>query len=74
MVGVWRDPNGNVQRPQSPSCSYGPDYTFGTIKLAQARGDFEVLSARGRRLLRVHLSEATSGLQTLRLAISEALR
>ena len=30
----------------------GQRYSFGTIKLAQARGDFEVLSARGRRLLR----------------------
>ena len=31
-------------------------YTFGVVKAAQARGDFEVLSERGRRALRVHLS------------------
>jgi len=30
-------------------------YTFGTVKAAQARGDFEVLAERKRRALRVHL-------------------
>lgn len=30
-------------------------YTFGIVKAAQARGDFEVLNERGRRALRVHL-------------------
>ncbi len=29
-------------------------YTFGVVKAAQARGDFEVLAERGRRALRVH--------------------
>jgi Putative Flp pilus-assembly TadE/G-like len=38
VCGVWRDPNGNVQAPQSPSCSYGPDYTFGTIKVSVPPG------------------------------------
>ncbi len=33
----------------------GQRYTFGVVKAAQARGDFEVLAARGRRALRVHL-------------------
>lgn len=50
----------------------GQRYTFGTIKLAQARGDFEVLSARGRRLLRVHLRDVRSGLQTLHAAFESA--
>lgn len=31
-------------------------YTFGVVKAAQARGDFQVLLDRGRRALRVHLS------------------
>jgi transaldolase / glucose-6-phosphate isomerase len=31
-------------------------YTFGTVKAAQARGDFAVLAERERRVLRVHLS------------------
>ena len=34
----------------------GRKYTFGAVKAAQARGDFQVLSQRGRRALRVHLS------------------
>ncbi|NNE98809.1 MAG: bifunctional transaldolase/phosoglucose isomerase [Pyrinomonadaceae bacterium] len=35
----------------------GNKYTFGVIKSAQARGDFQVLLDRQRRALRVHLSE-----------------
>ena len=34
----------------------GAKYSFGTVKAAQARGDFAVLAERGRRALRVHLS------------------
>ena len=34
----------------------GRKYSFGAVKAAQARGDFQVLSQRGRRALRVHLS------------------
>jgi transaldolase / glucose-6-phosphate isomerase len=33
----------------------GQKYTFGVVKAAQARGDFQVLAERGRRALRVHL-------------------
>ena len=29
--------------------------SFGVVKAAQARGDFDVLAERGRRALRVHL-------------------
>lgn len=32
-------------------------YSFGVVKSAQARGDFQVLLDRGRRALRIHLSE-----------------
>ncbi|MBV9268899.1 MAG: bifunctional transaldolase/phosoglucose isomerase [Acidobacteriaceae bacterium] len=32
-------------------------YTFGIVKAAQARGDFQVLADRHRRALRVHLSQ-----------------
>jgi len=34
----------------------GQKYTFGVVKAAQARGDFQVLLDRGRRALRVHIS------------------
>ncbi|MGD2112338.1 MAG: transaldolase, partial [Gammaproteobacteria bacterium] len=44
----------------------GHDYTFGIVKAAQARGDFEVLAQRERRALRVHLGTDTlQGLQRL---------
>ena len=33
----------------------GQRYTFGVVKAAQARGDFQVLAERNRRALRVHL-------------------
>ena len=33
----------------------GQKYTFGVVKAAQARGDFQVLLDRGRRALRVHV-------------------
>jgi transaldolase/glucose-6-phosphate isomerase len=44
----------------------GQTYTFGTVKAAQARGDFQVLADRGRRALRVHLgADVAAGLRQL---------
>ena len=41
-------------------------YTFGVVKSAQARGDFQVLLDRERRALRVHLGEdVKSGLEKI---------
>ncbi|HEX3120287.1 MAG TPA: bifunctional transaldolase/phosoglucose isomerase, partial [Candidatus Acidoferrum sp.] len=52
----------------------GQKYTFGTVKAAQARGDFQVLAERGRRALRVHLGkDLKSGLDQLARAFREAL-
>jgi transaldolase / glucose-6-phosphate isomerase len=52
----------------------GHSYTFGIVKAAQARGDFQVLADRGRRALRVHLSaDVVAGLANLQQAIAEAL-
>ncbi len=51
----------------------GQKYTFGIVKAAQARGDFQVLNERGRRALRVHLASPASGLETLANAMREAL-
>ncbi len=52
----------------------GQKASFGVIKAAQARGDFGVLTERGRRALRVHLKgDLASGLKMLDDAISEAL-
>jgi glucose-6-phosphate isomerase len=52
----------------------GQKYSFGIVKAAQARGDFEVLAERGRRALRVHLgADVAAGLKTLQVAIASAL-
>src|SRR5215468_2353599 len=52
----------------------GQKASFGVIKAAQARGDFDVLTERGRRALRVHLKGGLKkGLAALNAAISEAL-
>jgi len=53
----------------------GQKYTFGIVKAAQARGDFEVLAQRGRRALRVHLgADVAAGLATLQSAVLAALK
>jgi len=52
----------------------GQKASFGVIKAAQARGDFDVLTERGRRALRIHLKgDLKSGLKMLDAAITEAL-
>jgi glucose-6-phosphate isomerase len=52
----------------------GQKYTFGIVKAAQARGDFQVLADRKRRALRVHLpKDVEAGLESLSRAIKNAL-
>ena len=52
----------------------GQKYTFGVVKAAQARGDFNVLAERGRRALRVHLGKnLKSGLKALSKAVQQAV-
>ena len=52
----------------------GQKASFGVIKAAAARGDFDVLIERGRRALRVHLKgDLASGLKMLDAAITDAL-
>jgi transaldolase/glucose-6-phosphate isomerase len=52
----------------------GQKYTFGVVKAAQARGDFDVLLTRERRALRVHLgADLSTGLRTLKAAMQSAL-
>jgi transaldolase / glucose-6-phosphate isomerase len=53
----------------------GQKYTFGTVKAAQARGDFQVLADRKRRALRVHLpKDVEAGLENLGRAVVSALK
>lgn len=48
----------------------GQKYTFGVVKSAQARGDFQVLLNRERRALRVHLGQdVMDGLEKLNAMI-----
>jgi transaldolase/glucose-6-phosphate isomerase len=52
----------------------GQKASFGVIKAAQARGDFDVLTERGRRAMRVHLKgDLATGLKMLDTAITDAL-
>ncbi|HKQ98910.1 MAG TPA: bifunctional transaldolase/phosoglucose isomerase [Candidatus Polarisedimenticolia bacterium] len=52
----------------------GRKATFGVVKAAQARGDFQVLAERGRRALRVHLgADVGAGLAALGRAVEAAL-
>ncbi len=53
----------------------GQKYTFGVVKAAQARGDFQVLIERGRRALRAHLGpDVNAGLVTLRATVQKGLQ
>ena len=52
----------------------GHKFTFGAVKAAQARGDFQVLAERHRRALRIDLGrDLRSGLAKLDAAAKEAL-
>jgi transaldolase / glucose-6-phosphate isomerase len=52
----------------------GQKYTFGVVKAAQARGDFQVLADRNRRALRVHLgSDVKAGLSKLAELVKQVL-
>jgi hypothetical protein len=51
----------------------GQKYTFGAVKAAQARGDFQVLVERDRRALRIHLHDLENGLLALEAAVTKAL-
>jgi len=48
--------------------------SFGVVKAAQARGDFDVLAERGRRALRIHLSgNLDSGLAALEAVVERTI-
>ena len=85
---MWETTNGRGSAPGGPGIDPrwtrcddpedlpvpGQKYTFGAVKAAQARGDFQVLAERGRRLIRVHVgSDVAAGLATLADAAREGL-
>ena len=49
----------------------GRKYSFGVVQAAQARGDLDVLNERGRRALRVHLTDLDAGLAQLAAAVKQ---
>jgi len=52
----------------------GQQYTFGVVKAAQARGDFQVLVERNRRALLVHLGQdVQAGLKIILTAMDQAI-
>jgi transaldolase/glucose-6-phosphate isomerase len=51
----------------------GHSCSFAVVKAAEARGNFTVLAERGRRALRVHLTELEPGLAALGQALDAAL-
>jgi transaldolase / glucose-6-phosphate isomerase len=53
----------------------GQSYTFGIVKAAQARGDYNVLAERGRRALRAHITgDLDAGLAALSRAVEQGLQ
>ena len=59
--------------PQKDLPIPGWDETFGTLIAAQALGDLQSLQRRKRRVLRIHLGDAASGVERLEQMMAEAL-
>jgi transaldolase/glucose-6-phosphate isomerase len=66
FLTITRDPDPDLAIP-------GRKASFGTVQIAQARGDADVLAERGRRVLRVHLKQGGGGIAALEAAVSAAL-
>ena len=63
-----------ASKPPEDLAIPGRKATFGVIEAAEARGDFEVLAERGRRVLRVDLgADVEGGLKRLADAIERSL-
>ncbi len=53
----------------------GQKYTFGVVQSAQARGDLQVLSERGRRALRIHLpADVSSAIARVSSTVQDILK
>jgi transaldolase/glucose-6-phosphate isomerase len=67
FLQITADDSADLQVP-------GEKYSFSVVKAAQARGDFDVLAERGRRVLRVHIiGDLHTGLGRLANAITSAV-
>ncbi len=63
---ITRDPYPDLAIP-------GRRTSFGTVQVAQARGDAEVLESRGRRVLCIHLKQGGGGMVALVAALQSAM-
>jgi transaldolase/glucose-6-phosphate isomerase len=66
FLTITRDPDPDLAIP-------GHKASFGTVQIAQARGDMDVLAERGRRVLRIHLKQGGGGIEALEAAVAAAL-
>ncbi|WP_066721722.1 bifunctional transaldolase/phosoglucose isomerase [Sphingomonas pituitosa] len=66
FLTITRDPDPDLAVP-------GRRASFGTVQIAQARGDSDVLAERGQHVLQVHLKRGGGGLQALLSAVLAAL-
>lgn len=66
FVQITSDEKGDLDIP-------GADYSFNTLKHAQALGDFQALKGRGRRAIKVHIKgDLAQGLKTVGALMKEA--
>ncbi len=59
VLGVWKDPYGNVQTPGRPACSYGPDFVWssgsnGTVSLSNRPTDGRYMNYTDRPMFPRH--------------------
>jgi glucose-6-phosphate isomerase len=65
FIQVTAEDQKDAPIPDSPG-EAGSSLTFGLLKAAQARGDYEALRSRGRRIIRLHLGQnPAAGLERL---------
>ncbi len=67
FLTITREPDPDLAVP-------GRQASFGTIQIAQARGDADVLAERGRKGLRVHLKQGGGGIEALKNAVIAAVK
>jgi hypothetical protein len=60
FIQITADDRRDAAIPDSPGDA-GSSISFGLLKAAQARGDFDALRSRGRRIIRLHLGKNTAG-------------
>ncbi len=66
FLTITRDPDPDLEIPGHRAC-------FGTVQLAQAKGDTDVLASRGQRVLRINLKHDGGGIAALAAAVTAAL-